>query len=264
MLTTHSRKNRLFACLVAVAMCLSVANNVDAGDCGCAASCDACPNLDPGCICHCSRFFKRSCVYKALDAFAGGIEQVLDLCTCCRSRNEKLCDDGCDAAMIDELIVPEAIYYQPLQIHSEPAPVYSAPIPDHQLGSPAPSQWNGSGHMVDPRTSEMRMTQPRIQDQRFGGESGAEPAERQLPPPSRIPVPEPLPYPQPVPDSDTDSKRESLFDSLSDPFRDDEAQTRRYRSVRPSSYDELELRPIRKMPLSRDYTTSSRRAESVR
>ncbi len=69
---------------------------------------------------------------------------------------------------------------------------------------------------------------------------------------------------QRVPQSEPNSERGSLFDTLSDPFRDDQTRTRTYQPVRPSSYDDVELRPISKRPLSRSYSESSRRASSVR
>jgi hypothetical protein len=260
MFKTHSNQNRLLACLVAAAICLSMTTSTSAGECGCESACDAFPSFDSAGTCDCSH---RSCIYKALDAFAGGFEKMLYLCKCssgCSSnRAEKVCDDGCDAAMIQELTASEPIHLHLHHTSPDPPHVNSAPIDDHQIRSSAPSSRRQP--LADPN-AQMRMTKPRIQDQRLGMESDGGPEERELFPPSRIPAPESQ---QSLPtEPDTNSERKSLFDSLSDPFRDDEAQIRRYRSVRPSSYNELELRPIRKIPLSQNYTISSRRASSVR
>jgi hypothetical protein len=260
MFKTHSNQNRLLACLVAAAICLSMTTSTSAGECGCESACDAFPSFDSAGTCDCSQ---RSCIYKALDAFAGGFEKMLYLCkgssSCSSNRTEKLCDDGCDAAMIQELTAPEPIYRHPHHTYSSPPQVHSATIDDHEIRFSAPSPRQQT--LADPNV-QMRMTKPRIQDQRLGRGSDGGPEARELFPPSRIPAPESQ---QSLPtEPGTNTERESLFDTLSDPFRDDEAQTRRYRSVRPSSYNELELRPIRKIPLSQNYTISSRRASSVR
>ena len=77
----------------------------------------------------------------------------------------------------------------------------------------------------------------------------------------------PPPVRKPVPDTKSDIEGGSLFDTLSDPFKDDDdASVERLRTVRPSNYHSTSssLRPIGSS-LSRGYQTSSRRvSRSVR
>jgi len=279
MLTDQSLKSRLFACIAAAGISLAVANPTLGGDCGCETACDACPALAEGCTCNCSRAKKPNCLCKAFDAVTGGIEKLLGFVKCGGGCDQLLCDDACDAAMIDELMqpIPGVIHHHPHHVHSAPSPVHSAPIHQHQpysgptqnlqLTPTGPSQWQGAQQpMADPH-AEMRMTEPRMQSsqgQHLGGGAVAEPDMGVVPPPVRMSVPKPAQDRQSIPDDEPNTDRDSLFDTLSDPFGDDAAKTRKYRSVRPTRYDEYELRPISKKPISRSYSTSSRRPKSVR
>lgn len=249
MMTDPSIKSRLFACIVAATIGLTTANTTLAGDCGCKAACDTCPAVVSTCSCDCSHSKKPSCLHKALDAITSGFKKM---CSFGKRGGgcDQLCDDACDAAMIDELMLPTpaAVHHHPHHAYSEPVQIDSAPIHVHPLHEHPLHEHPLHDHEHD---TELHMTEPRIQplqDEHTSadGESGI------VPPPVRMSVPEP------------DNDRESLFDTLSDPFNDDEVRRRTYRSVRPTSYDEYGLRPISKRPLSRNYSTSSRRAASVR
>jgi hypothetical protein len=259
MLTNRPLKSRFLAYVAAGGMCLATTGNTLAADCGCKASCDVCPTATTGCSCDCSSGKKKhNCVYKALDAFAGGIEKLLRLDQCDSRCDESVCDDGCDAAMIDELMLPMP---PTSNHHVKPfvPPAYSGPTQDVQVTPTGPSQWQGAGQpMID---------QPLMESQDAGQHLGsgaiAEPEDTVVPPPVRVQELDMDIRRRPVPQGEN-TERGSLFDTLSDPFLDDQTRTRAYQPVRPSSYDDVELRPISKRPLSRSYSESSRRARSVR
>lgn len=278
MLTIRSLKSRFLASVIAGGLCLAVAGNTLAADCGCSNSCDVCPTASSGNCCDCSSGKKKhNCLYKALDAFAGGVERLFCLDRCDSRCDESVCDDGCDSAMFDELMLPmPPTEIQHHRHHDHSAPIvkpfvphaYSGPTHDVQITPTGPSQWQGAGQpVIDPPRSERRMSQPLIESQdmgqHLGGGAMAKP-EAADSPPVRIQEPDMEIRRQPVPQSQPEIERESLFDTLSDPFRDDQTRTRSYQPVRPSSYDDVELRPIRKRPLSRSYSESSRRVRSIR
>lgn len=270
MLTNRSLKSRFLACVTAGGLCLAAtAGNTLAADCGCESSCDFCPTASSACGCDCSYDIKKhNCLYKALDAFAGGIEKLLCLDRCDGGCDELACDDGCDAAMIDELMLPmpptdfghhsHGLHHAP-RVKPFVPPVYTGPTHDVQITPTGPSQWQGAGQpTMDPPEME-----PLDSGQHLGGDQFSDDPEAGAPP---VRVREPDMEIRRQPDSQTEPKSErgSLFDTLSDPFNDDQTRTRTYQPVRPSSYDDVELRPISKRPLSRSYSESSRRVKSVR
>jgi hypothetical protein len=271
--TPHSpmltpRQKRLFVCLLAGAISLTAASNTRAGDVAYDLPCDACPRLDSGLN---SQFYKPgcfrlrgfkggclkgSCLCKFFDAMTNRFQRLL-LCKCgCGSFGRcglgKLCDDGCDAAMMDELMMPAPIRHDRRPMYSpQPLPADTAPVPSAQIVRPATPE------------PEWRTIQPLPQDQPVGRENAGFVNERRPLAPTRIPIPEPQLSPPTEVDA-AESQRGSLFDALSDPFRDDQSRKRTYQSVRPSSYHELGLRPVRRMPLPRPHTASSLPAKSVR
>lgn len=289
MLNNLSLRNRLFACIAAGGLCLAGVNNVQAGDCGCEVTCDVCPTTEAcGCenSCGCDR--KNNCVYKALDAVAGGIEKLFGLDKCGKSDcDTMLCDDGCDAMLMEELMMPappQAHYSQPshghshsthshsthghsTHAHSYPQHVEAAPLP------PSPPIIQSAPVYSEPAESTgsaLRMTQPRMVQPRAVAPRSVQPRsmqprsmEQSLP---AEPEPRSLPVPESTPNAAPEAEGEggSLFDALSNPFGDDEARVRLPRPVRPSSYQEIELRPISKRPLSRSYSTSKRRVSNER
>lgn len=81
--------------------------------------------------------------------------------------------------------------------------------------------------------------------QHLGSDNGLPQLEpRAVDPPVRLPE---MDRPT-IPEVDPATDRDSLFDTLSDPFGDD-ARVRTYRRVRPTSYEQEVLRPIRRVPL---------------
>ena len=283
MLTNRSLRSRFLAYLTAGGMCLAVAGNTHGADCGCAASCDVCPTVvSCGRSCDCSSGCEQpNCLDKAFNAFTGGIGKMLCFRGFGGGCDEPACDDGCDAAMMGELMEPmnpSEFHHHPHHVHSAPPhsapvvkpyypPVYSGPTKNVQITPTGPSQWQGAGQpVIDPPESEIQMAQPLMEaqdpGQHLGGGAIAEPESSVVPPPVRMPEPEF--QRQPVPDPAPNTERGSLFDSLSDPFRDDQTRSRIYHPVRPSGYDDVELRPISKRPLSRSYSESSRRVSKVR
>ena len=300
MLTTQSLKKSLSAGLLAVGICVLTSGNTLAGDCGCEPSCGACPTSSSS-SCDCSggcsspgadisRAVKKSCVYKALDLFAGGVEKLLGLDKCGNDCDELTCDDGCDAAMIDELMVPPAIEQHhhfhaapaaPSHVHMpsvQPAPIHIQPLPQVQIAPQKPSEWQQP--RMAPRETEMRMSEPRMVEPRIPApihpkeQSMREPEPKPLQD-SRIPVPVPVPKMEEraAPQEEADDGG-SLFDTLTNPFSDDEARVHVPQPIRPSSYEssrtyqpsksDYNMRPISKRPLSRSYSESTRRVRSVR
>ncbi len=245
-----SLPKRLLACAAAGGIGLMSMANAGAGNCGCEASCSACPPVNCcQCTCKCSPWPKHNCLSKAMDKVASGFEKLFGCGSCCE---DACCDDACDAAMIEELMMPAPPSNLHHHHHSVPSVSPVAPMPkayhgptrDMRITPTGPSQWHDAGQpTIDPPSQGQHLGAP-----------GAlpEPTDR-VPPPVRMPEPEPR---QTEPDNGG-----SLFDTLSDPFKDDdEAAVRMHRSVRPSSY----LQPItvnsrNVKPLSRSTYTSSRR-----
>lgn len=276
MFTDRSLKRRLLAWVAAGGMSLAGTGHTLAADCNCHTACATCAPEESGCTCDCSGGRKHNCLHKAIHAVAGGIGKLLhrDKCGC----KEQLCDDGCDAAMIEELMVPAPpmvmhhghhsasehpayphLHHHPAQPldHPNSAPVHSAPVQepyqgptrDVQLTPTGPSQWEGAGRTPLPQGQHLGSPDPLL-----------DPEMGSVPPPVRLPGQiEPV-----APQLDEPMDRESLFDTLSDPFRDDQTKARSYRRVRPSSYDAGDLQPISRLPLPSDEGSSSRRASSIR
>ncbi|MFK8112911.1 MAG: hypothetical protein AB8B91_11945 [Rubripirellula sp.] len=318
MLTKLSLRNRLFACVAAGGLCLAGTTPTLAADCGCEATCQVCP-IDPvECQCDCSCKKKPNLVYKALDSVAGGIEKLFGLDKCGKSDCDNIvCDDGCDAMMMEELMMPSppvihdsAPIHQhhhhshsapmpPAVQHSAPviqsAPVYTGPAEKVHVKPMGPNQWEQpSQPTADPSTSNrMEMTQPRMVQPRAVQAREVEPRATQpravqprevqrqpmVDPDSKldsgnapeaanapqVPIPETMPRNNaPAPQVEDAEEGGSLFDTLSNPFGDDEARIKLPRPVRPSNYEQPAFRPINKRPLSRSYNESNRRVRSVR
>jgi hypothetical protein len=297
MLTKLSLRNRLVSCMVAGGFCLASASNTMAGDCGCEPTCAICPTAEI-CECDCSCKKKPNLVYKALDSVAGGIEKLFGLDKCGTNACDMMevpCDDGCDTIMMHEMPSSEVIYDEPHHGHShhghahsvplppmdipsppirQSAPVYTGPMEEMRIKPTGPSQWHqpsselrmSEPRMVQPHSVAPRSTQPRS-TQRHAVEAGQHLGETPLADPEVGEIQQPLLTPEPEPRSDSPApevnKEESLFDTLSNPFGDD-ARARLPRPVRPSNYEEIELKPISKRPLSRSYSESNRRVRSVR
>ena len=289
MLNIRYPKSRLMAALLAAGVTFQGA--LYAGDCGCESPCNTCSPATPDCSCDSAPLLKKlkgtkgghNCLYRALDMLAGGIEKALHLDKPCAPKCDdacqSYCDDGCDAAMMREFAWPavpapnhsHGHTTQP-HIHSSPAPAPAKPLfndpytgPTHDVTPTGPSQWGGHSSTpveVSPPTG-----------QHLGDDVLSVPRESAtVPPPVRLRDPKPSARPQtPKPDPRTD--RESLFDTLTDPFGDDEARAKAFRSVRPSNYEARVYRPIRvykdgspapvnRIPLSSQ--DSSRRLKSLR
>ncbi|QDT03455.1 hypothetical protein K227x_18390 [Rubripirellula lacrimiformis] len=205
---------------------------------------------------------KRTLVYKALDGVAGGIEKVFGLDQCHSGCGTPTCDDGCDAAMLGELVVPMPpqmhTYAEPMHMHSDS--VYEGSV-HHNSGHHGSSnvvqphanthghavespQWQQTPPVVAPQT-KMQMSQPRITPQ--ASRPQVAPIPKSNAPMNRRAVPAPA-----IPED------KSLFDALSDPFSDDEVSVRRIQTVRPSSY-EAPAPSVPRRALSSSDETSSRR-----
>lgn len=128
-----------------------------------------------------------------MDGLKMGIDRLFHRCK--GGCDDVLCDDACDAAMIEELMMPPQLTPH-VHSHGDPTP----PAVEGTLPRPIEE--------VQPMTPPVRLQEP--------------PAN---------------------PD------RGSLFDTLDDPFTDDEARAQTYRPVRPSAYNQVELRPIQLQPI---------------
>ena len=242
MLTARPTKSRFLACLAAGALSLSAMGNSLAGTCGCQTECQTCP--PPAASCGCNQCEcapkKQNCLQKHFSKFASHFKNMLKPKKGCDS----MCDDGCDAAMIEELMVPAPTSshhhhnHHPQRVPTPPAGEFEAITPPE----PAP--------LANPGPSDVKMSSPRIEVSPT--KEGEQP--KLMPPPVR------------KPQTTKPSEEGGLFDSLSDPFDDDQTRRNLYQHVRPSAYeqDDLGLRPIGQRPLSRSQSTSSRRSHSRR
>ncbi len=251
---TASIKKRLLALAAAGGIALfSAGNLVSAADCGCEPSCGACPQVKCcDCSCKCSPWPKHNCLSKAMKKVKGGLDKLIAKCTT-SGCDDLCCDDACDAAMIEELMLP--MPPQTLHHHST-----EKAVPMHEAHGH--DDYSDTDHH-DPKQHDVLEVQPRaidaaplknVPESKDSVQALPEPVDN-VPPPVRMPKPEtktPEVKPQEKPGG-------SLFDTLSDPFKDDRgASLKRFGAVRPSSYEA----PISRAPLSRSTHTSSRRTAS--
>ena len=178
-------------------------------------------------------------IYKTLDAVAGGIEKVFGLDKRHqRDCDARSCDDGCDAAMMQDLSMPvsrNGVMHAPHRLHSPgilrsphslQPPTFqtpgSLPAPEQRESYQRPAQRNPSSSaqpktQVSPSAPKLHMTKPRISD------SPQNDYRREAVPstPRGHAVPEqPIPQ-QLIPTPEPDAAEDSIFDSLSNPFDDD-------------------------------------------
>lgn len=107
MLTQSRFSQRLLACFAAGCLFVTATGNdlQAAGYCGCEPSCDVCPPpIVDGCTCNCGHAKKPNCLKKALDGIAASFDKLMSMGK--GGCDDMLCDDACDAAMIEELMVP--------------------------------------------------------------------------------------------------------------------------------------------------------------
>lgn len=230
---------------------------VVASECGCeTAACDcggiALPMMGD---CGCDGGARMACppkhgpIYRSLDAFAGGIEKLLGLDKC-RTGG---CDQAsCDSAMGHMMpyegheinVVPYATedshYEGPVEIYEDSF----EPTPPHMTVPPTPQP-----RVMAPRVP-MQMSEPIIRSspaarqptapRSRGGQSigsGVVPQSRVVP--RAIPTPRPEVPSRPAEQPPAAPKEEggSLFDSLSDPFSEDEVRVKRFNPVRQTQYE---------------------------
>lgn len=204
------------ACLASVVGSTSAAGN----DCGCAAG--------------------RGPIYSTLDAFAGGIEKLLGLTKprggAC---DEMICDGGCDAMPMHELMQMPADHPMPGYVGAPP--MY---VPQQEMHSDVEVS-----PMADPRpmmrptpapSAPMRMSPHRM--------SPMNAPEQQTQEPFQIREMKKGPTGSGVMPSDTQNDR-SIFDAADDPFRDDSARIKRSlpAPTGPASYRSS----LRRVPSSR-------------
>ena len=210
MLMRPSTKLRLLAWIAGGAMSLFVAGNAPAADCGCEVACDSLPVELGGCDCGCLDCDQSGGMSSGLHKFQDRLKKLCDIkwpnwkwC----GDGDAACDDACDAAMMEDLMMsePPAIHHQHVHPHAYPEmlpQVYSPPSETETISPPV--------HVRE------------------------------------------------------EVKDSELFNSLPDPFRDDDAQLQTQQRVQRSSHDEVVLLPVPRRPLSRAQGTSSRRVKSVR
>ncbi|MCG8651647.1 MAG: hypothetical protein MI861_17535 [Pirellulales bacterium] len=231
---------RLLICLAATGIGLMSPRVVSASGCGCEVHRPY--PVRPTCQCCCT----KGPILQALDAMACGVEKLLTCPAPCR-RCESLCDnacDACDAVMIEELMLsaPPMRQHHPRQLHRPTKPPQQRVIPAPQMDPPLavpPRADNGASVLPQPQT--------------------------QVPPPVRINGAE-QPQQNPLQDPKSQTEENKIFDTLSNPFGDDEARRHAPQMIRRASY----IRPVRPQvtkapPLSRSHQVSSRRVvNSVR
>ena len=286
MFTIPKPASRHLMALIAAGGLLLTAIPAAADGCGCETRCVSCPRVSGcQCSCSCSLGLKHNCVSKAFKAFKSKVDGLLDFgkskrgCDAC-------CDDACDAAMIEELMLPlpPAVDHQRQQ--APPATLHSAPMPPPYNTSPSDQVPVVPPHAtplpVDdipapPADAAPTDDMPILPDSAAiddmplmplgSGWQGQDPTvgSNILPePPQEVP-PAIRPPETDDPFQIDESQDGSIFDSLSNPF-DDEARVRTRSPVRLSNY----TTPTRysttdKRPLSRSRHMSSRRvARSAR
>ncbi|TWU26918.1 hypothetical protein Pla52o_07740 [Novipirellula galeiformis] len=237
---------------------------VQAADCGCKSAIHkdggiALPLLNVGRAAHgCPP--KHGPIYRSLDAFAGGIEKMLglDKCRTAGGCDDLGCDGGCDAAPSDTFLYGEHPIDAPYP--SDEHESYGAPLPMSaaEIGEPRmPPQRMSEPRIITPH-SPMQMSEPMIRSTppesrpRTGraGSLPVSPAPRQVesigpgvsPEQRGIPVPPadaPRSAPQETRPAPAQPKTDggSLFDSLSDPFSEDEVRVRPFPKVRQTQYE---------------------------
>ena len=253
---------------------------------------------------------KPNPIYRSLDAVAGGIEKLFGLDKCNKCCDETACDEAVswgdsfdgshgEAGMWPQGEVPlnltpshghshhghshsghghRAIPMPPPEMmpHSVPD---NAPLPPTVIHDHSPRH-SGSSVEVSPlgksQWGSTRMSQPRLVPTPQRDQSQAQALGNSAPlsdPPSSQSLQSEPRIPAPVPGSNTNSEEGSLFDSLSNPFSDDEVHVRRYQPVRPSSYqasvgssksDGPSQTSSSRRSVSKSYRESSRRTSSSR
>lgn len=221
------------AAIAAAAVTLA-GSPAQAGGCPCQQ-----PREYPGAaICECEsgwghREAKPGPIYKTLDAFAGGIEKLLRLDS---SSSDTVCDDACDAAMIDDLSQPPRHPATAHPHHHRAQPGYRAPH-SHRHVSP-----HGAPAVPGGATDRLQMSSPNIQT--LPNPSIPERGElRRQPSYGRTPGGRPAETsPQRRGNSTSPSngsERSGSGDASSDPFADDSVlvDPRGGKFVRPSNYE---------------------------
>ncbi len=244
-------------------------------DCGCETADPSCGlELGPGCgmepmgigcglepmgiACGMEPMAKQSCprkpgpIYRGLDALAGGIEKLfrLDKCNAGCGCDSASCDGGCGFEMGGGGMIPvqsSPIYSESYPTNSGKQYVESAP----RMAAPHDSAPRMSAPRMASPHIPMQMSEPRIRStpaprEPMDNPAGSFSAPRSTVPRSTVPrstraVPVPRAEPPtqrtvPTPSNDPSSKGESLFDTLSDPFTEDDARIERNATVRPTIY----------------------------
>ncbi|GAA5510623.1 hypothetical protein [Novipirellula caenicola] len=242
-----------------------------ASDCGCEATACDCGGIDLPMMgdCGCNAGMKPACppkhgpIFRSLDAFAGGIEKLLGLDKC-RTGG---CDHAsCDSAMghmmpfegHDIHVVPYATedshYEGPVEIYEDSfestAPRMAVPptqqprvmaprVPMH-MSEPIIRSSPAARQPTAPRSRAGQSLGSGVVPQSRGGQSlgsGVVPQSRVVP--RAIPTPRPDVPSRPAEQPPAAPKEEggSLFDSLSDPFSEDEVRVKRFNPVRQTQYE---------------------------
>jgi hypothetical protein len=218
MLIDRSTKLRFLALIATGVLSLGATTGVRAADCGCEVPCDADPIAVAGCDCGCEAAHGNR-FSGCLDKLQDGLKKLCDF-KWKPGGGGNLCDDACDAAMMEDLMLPpgEIMHHGHVSPHVHHAPrLPDASIPPEII------------HVPPAATDEI-----------------APPVVREK----------------------LKTERE-LFDSLPDPFIDDEARLRTEKVIRPSSHQEIRFRPAPSKPsstrpLSKSQFTSSRRVNKAR
>ena len=121
MLTRPSRKLCLLAWIAGGTMSLFAAGNATAADCGCEIPCDGLPAAMTGCDCGCSQSHHSNAFSQGFHKLQDQFKKLCDLKWCdwkLGGHGGQMCDDACDAAMMDDLMLPPGAVYQNEYMHS--------------------------------------------------------------------------------------------------------------------------------------------------
>ncbi len=221
--TLNRFPGRLLAGLTAICLCfMTCQSTVIAAHCGCEVGHHASPPAAPSCHCNCSHSKKTNCFQKAMKKMSAGIDKLLsfdNLLPFGKSNcDELLCDDACDAAMIEELRLP---------------PAFPSEIDHHDHAA------HDHGHSHEAHQHEDH--QHEAHGQPLGTGQPQAPAAQASP--SDKPA-KPIAPPIRLKAAPSEPQSGSLFDIDAKPF-DDSTRAPQYQPVRPSSFQEVKVEPIR-------------------
>ncbi len=117
-------------------MSLFAAGNATAAECGCETPCDALPGELAGCDCGCSHSHHGNAFSNGFRKFQDQFKKICDLKWCdwkLGGHGDPMCDDACDAAMMDDLMMPSPHIYPNEYVHPPQVHPHAHPVPHPEM-----------------------------------------------------------------------------------------------------------------------------------